>query len=168
MADKAKRKSHTQNIQNPIKDFHRAAMLDLILTWGTLDGALSMLAARILGLQMHEAADEIGKLRGSAKIAKMIKVFSEVEEGKTVAKILKKHKKAYEKHSVPRNRIAHAHCVGYSAIDDDYILFAVFERVGEDGLAVDAVPVEEMQRATSWGRNLTKIALRIVDDTELK
>lgn len=166
MAEKAKRKSHAQDIQNPIKEYHRTAMLDLVLTWGTLDGALGVLTARILGLQMHEAAEEIGKLRGSAKIAKMIKVFSEVEEGENVAKVLKKHKKAYEKHSVPRNRIAHAHCVGYSAIDDDYILFAVFERIGGDGLAVDAVPVEEMQRATSWGRNFTKMALRIVDETE--
>ncbi|KAF0170318.1 MAG: hypothetical protein FD162_3584 [Rhodobacteraceae bacterium] len=105
-----------------------------------------------MNLPLHEAADEIGKQNGSAKLAEVIKIISQVEAGKNFAKLLRKHKKTYEKYSKPRNKIAHGHCAGYLLCDENYVVFAVFERVaGSENMAADAVPVEEMERATKWG-----------------
>lgn len=140
------------NFNLPLKPLHREAMLDLVLAWGTLDGVLGMLLAKFLNLPLHEAADEIGKQNGSAKLAEVIKIISQVEAGKNFAKLLRKHKKTYEKYSKPRNKIAHGHCAGYLLCDENYVVFAVFERVaGSENMAADAVPVEEMERATKWG-----------------
>lgn len=136
----------------PLKPIHRDAMLDLVLAWGTLDGVLGMLLAKFLNLPLHEAADQIGKQNGSAKLAEVIKIVSQAEAGEKFAKLLRKHKKTYEKYSKERNKIAHGHCAGYLLCDENYIVFAVFERVaGGESMATDAVPIEVMERATKWG-----------------
>lgn len=46
--------------------------------------------------------------------------------------------------------IAHGHCAGYLTADETFVVFAIFERVGEENLAVEAVPIEEMERAVKW------------------
>ena len=76
---------------------------------------------------------------------------------------MKKHKRDYERHSGVRNRIAHSHCAGVWARDRDFIVFAAFEKVADNELAVDLVPIQEMQRATRWGRAMTAWAMKIVD-----
>ena len=139
------------NFKLPLKPLHREAMLDLVLAWGTLDGALAMLLAHVMGLPYHEAADTIGKQNGSGKLAEMIRLIKQRDSAEDAAKFLKKHIKLYERHSKSRNKIAHGHCAGYLLADENYVVFAIFERVAEENLAVDAVPVEEMERATKWG-----------------
>ena len=47
--------------------------------------------------------------------------------------------------------------------DRDFIVFAAFEKVEDDALAVYAIPIQEMQRATKWGRAMKDLALKIVD-----
>ncbi len=155
-----------EKIKTPVLEKHREAMLDLILAWGSLDGALGMMLSVFRGLPMPVGAEEMGKLPGSAKIEEMIKRLKESPTGIDAAKVLKKHKKTYEKFSVTRNKIAHSHCAGYSLENDDYIIFAVFERVGEDNLAVDAVPIDQMKRATNWGQEFTSVLLKMIDKTE--
>lgn len=112
------RELEAENYTLPLKPIHREAMLDLVLAWGTLDGVLGMLLAKFLNLPLHEAADEIGKQNGSAKLAEVIKIISQVEAGKNFSKLLRKHKKTYEKYSKPRNKIAHGHCPGYLLCDE--------------------------------------------------
>lgn len=147
----------------PLKDFQRNAMIDLVLAWGTLDGVLGMLLGKFLNLPLQEAADEIGKQNGSAKLAEVIRIISQLDAGKAFANQLRRHKKTYEKYSKPRNRIAHGHCAGYLTSDENYVIFAVFERVDIEYLAADAVPIEEMERATKWGQMFAAWLLRILE-----
>ena len=143
------------NVALPLKQPHRDAMLALVLAWGTLDGALAMLLATIMGKPYHETADLIGKQNGSAKLAEITRLIKGHAAAEATVKFLKRHKKNYEKYSVPRNRIAHGRCAGYLTRDENYIVFLVFERVGERDLAVDAVPLEELVRARRWGEAFT-------------
>ncbi|MCC5975206.1 MAG: hypothetical protein JJT81_14295 [Rubellimicrobium sp.] len=148
-------------VELPLKPIHRDAMLDLVLAWGTLDGALAMLLADIMRLPYHEAADTIGKQGGSGKLAEMIRLIRQSDSAKDAVKFLKKHKNLYERYSKPRNRIAHGHCAGYLLADENYVVFVVFERVGHEDLAVDAVPVEEMERATRWGKEFAAFIVQM-------
>jgi len=47
--------------------------------------------------------------------------------------------------------------------DDNYVVFAIFERTGQEGLAVDAIPVEEMERATKWGEAFTTFIVNMLN-----
>ncbi len=151
------------NYKLPLAPIHREAMLDLVLAWGTLDGALAMLLARVMEVPYHEAADTIGKQSGSGKLAEMIRLIKQRDSAEEAIKFIKKHKKLYERHSKPRNKIAHGHCAGYLLADENFVVFALFERTGEEGLTVDAVPIEEMQRATKWGEALATFILKTLN-----
>jgi len=50
-------------------------MLDLVLTWATIDGALSMLVANVREIPWVEAADDVRKRRGSAKLYEVIQAL---------------------------------------------------------------------------------------------
>lgn len=154
------------DIRAPISPKHRDVMLDLVLAWGSLDGALGMLLSRVMGVSMYEGAQRIGKLKGSKKFHEMIKIVRQVDGAEAAFKLLKKHKKNYEKYTKPRDRIAHSHCAGYWSKDEDYVVFATFDRAGQERLAIDLVPIDEMQRATDWAKSFVKFALGIVDSTE--
>ena len=151
------------NITPDLEQRHRDAMLDLVLAWGSLDGALGMLLSRVRGLPMDQGAELIGRRPNSAKLAEVCRVLRNSPGGADAARIMKKHTKNYELHSRPRNHIAHSHCAGVWTQDRDYIVFAVFEKVADNKLAVDAIPIQEMQRATRWGRAMTAMALKLVD-----
>ncbi len=142
---------------------HRDAMLDLVLAWGSLDGALGMLLSCVRGLPLDQGAELIGRRPSSAKLAEVCKVLRNAPGGADAARIMKKHKKNYELHSRPRNRIAHSRCVGVWTQDRNFIVFATFAKVTDNELAVDLVPIQEMQRATRWGRAMKDLALKLAD-----
>lgn len=151
------------NIKLPLKQPHRDAMLDLVLVWAALDGAIAMLLATIMGKPYHEAADLIGRQRGSCKLSAMIKLLRRYQTAGPIVTFLKKHKRKFEKFSVPRNRIAHARCAGYLASDENYIVFLVFERDGDNGMAVEAVPLDELERARRWGEAFSVWIIQTLD-----
>lgn len=88
---------------------HRDAMLDLVLAWGSLDGAFGALLSSLLGVPLAEGAEQIGKFSSSGKLAAIIKIVRNAAGGVNAARILKRHKKTYERYSFARNRIAHSH-----------------------------------------------------------
>ncbi len=151
------------DITPDLEQRHRDAMLDLVLAWGSLDGAFGILLSRVQGLPLDQGAELIGRLSSSRKLEEVCKVFRNTPGGADAARIMKKHKKNYELHSRPRNRIAHSRCVGVWTRDRDFIVFATFEKVGDNELAVDATPIQEMQRATRWGRAMRDMALKLAD-----
>ena len=151
------------DITPDLEQRHRDAMLDLVLTWGTLDGALGMLLSRVLGVPFDQGAELMSKMPSSARMAEVRKVLRNAPGGADAARIVKKHKKNYERYSFARNRIAHSHCAGVWTRDQDYIVFAPFKKFEDNLLAVDAIPIQDMQRATRWGRTVTAMALEIVD-----
>ncbi|WP_424942376.1 hypothetical protein [Aliiroseovarius crassostreae] len=144
-----------------LKSEHRDAMLDLVLTWATIDGALSMLLANVRSKSWVDAADEIRKLRGSNKLAQVIRALKDLENGAEAARKLCKIKRRYEKHSKLRDHIAHSRCIGASEVDPNCIVFLTFERVGENRLAMYQVPVEEMREANSWGVDFVHLLYRL-------
>lgn len=150
-------------IEPDLERRHRDAMLDLVLAWGELDGALGMFLSRVLGVSLVQGAELIGRESGSAKLAKVIKIVREAPNGADAARNLRKHKKNYERYSIPRNRIAHSKCVGIWTRDRDFIVFAVFEKVDDNLLELEAIPMQEMQRAIRWGKAMTALALKIAD-----
>ncbi len=112
---------------------------------------------------MDQGAELIGRRPNSAKLAEVCKVLRKAPGGADAARIVKKHKKNYELHSRPRNRIAHSRCVGVWTRDRDVIVFATFEKVADNELAIDLIPIQEMQRATRWGRAMRDMALKLAD-----
>ncbi|WP_223476702.1 hypothetical protein [Oricola indica] len=138
-------------------------MLDLILAWGELDSALGMLVSCALGLSMADGAEKVGSYPASAKFRELYKVLRDAPNGAEAARAVKRHKKNYELYSKVRKPIAHSKCVGVKSTDRDYVLFAVFEKTGENELAVDAVPIQQLELATQWGREMAEVAMRIVD-----
>ena len=48
-------------------------------------------------------------------------------------------------------------------LDRDFIVFAVFEKVSDNELAVELIPIQEMQRAARWGGAMTALALKLAD-----
>lgn len=152
-----------EDIECELEQRHRDAMLDLVLAWGSLDGALGMMLSRTIGIPLIDGAELIGKMPASARFAQMRKLMLANPGGAEAARTLKKHKRSYERYSTPRNFVAHSHCAGVWTKDRDYVVFATFEKVEPDGLAVDAVPLDEMKRATAWGRAMAKVALAIAD-----
>lgn len=116
-----------------------------------------------MGLSYHEAADTIGKQNGSGKLAEMIRLIKQRDSAEDSAKLLKNHKKLYERHSKSRNKIAHGRCAGYLLADENYIVFTIFERVGDENLAVDAVPIDEMERATKWGEAFSAFIFQMLN-----
>src|SRR4051812_24813695 len=112
-----------------IEQRHRDAMLKLILTWGTMDGALGMMLAKIAGKPLVDMAELISRANGSTRFAEMRKILKETPGAENAVAKLKKYKKQYEKFSTVRNAIAHSHCAGVLTKDREYLVFAAFEKV---------------------------------------
>ena len=71
-------------------------MLDLVLAWGSLDGAFGMLLSCVRELPLDHGAELIGRLPNSAKLAKICNVLRDVPGGANAARTMRKHKKSYE------------------------------------------------------------------------
>ncbi len=151
------------DITPDLEQRHRDAMLDLVLAWGELDGALGILLSGVRELPLVQGAELVGRRPNSAKLEEICKVLRNAPGGADAARIVEKHKKHYELHARPRNRIAHSHCRGVWTQDRNFIVFMTFEKVADNELAVDLIPIQEMQRATRWGRAMTAAVKKIVD-----
>ena len=112
-----------------LENRHCAAMLELILTEASLDGVLGALLSTMMGLTYSQGADMIGDLSSSKKFEEMRKLLKNAPTpgAQKAARVMRRHKKSYEKYSEPRNLIAHSHCAGVWAVDRDMILFATFD-----------------------------------------
>lgn len=153
------------DIDPNLEQRHRDVMIELILTWASLDNALSILLSHALEISLVEGADLIGKCSGSTKFHNLHKILRKYPKGFDAAKVIKKHKKSYENHSFARNRIAHAHCVGIWTRDRDFVVFAPFEKYKPepDALALDGIPLQEMRRATRWGNAMRHLVLKLAE-----
>ena len=145
----------------PLEQRHRDVMLDLILVWGALDGALGILLSSVRGMPLDVGAREFSTVRSSAKLQMVCQALGNVPGGAEAARILRKHKKQLERHARPRNRIAHSNCKGVWTMDPDFVVFLPFERFADGELVCEAIPIQEMQRAFRWGRGMTDLALKL-------
>ena len=150
------------DIEPDLEQRHRDAMLDLVLAWGSLDGALGVLLSDVLGVPLDQGAEQFGSGKyGSTKMLNEVrKALKKAPGGANAASIMKKLKKNYEQFSIVRNRIAHSHCKGVWTCDRNYIVFMKFEKVEANKLALYAIPIQEMEHATNWGLELRDLALK--------
>lgn len=151
------------DINGELEQRHREVMLNLVLTWGSLDGALGMMLSRSLGVALPDGAELVGRLSSSMKFEELRKQLLQSPNGQDAAKLIRRHKKKYEHHSKVRNQITHSHCAGFWTVDPEYVVFLKFERVGDQDLAVDRVPLDAMVEATNWGRMMKEFALHIAN-----
>lgn len=150
-----------EDINSTLEQRHRDIMLDLVLTWASLDGALGMMLTRSLGISLPAGAHEVGRLSSSNKFEELREQMLQSPDGQETAALIRRHKKQYERHSKVRNQITHAHCAGFWTVDPEYVVFLKFERAGEEDLAVDRVPLDAMLSAIRWGRAMREVALKI-------
>ncbi|RLP21992.1 hypothetical protein [Mesorhizobium sp. YM1C-6-2] len=143
-----------------LTDAQRDVMLDVILVWGKLDGAMGMMVAKALGKHPVEGADFVKDMSTSSRFLEIYKQLKDHPGGQAAARTMKKHKKKYELWSKVRNRIAHSNCVGHLRGRPDWIVFQLYQREGE-GLAIEATSIEEMKNAIRWGRAMTDLALKV-------
>ncbi|WP_339861409.1 hypothetical protein [Thalassospira alkalitolerans] len=149
------------DIVEELQQHHRDALLDLVLVWGALDGALGILLADVVGLPLAIAAEKIGAIPSWKKFDELIKLIKTYPDSETVVKKLKRIKKTYEKYSGVRNQIAHSKCLGYYKHDPQYVLFAKFEKTANDQLAMDCIPLQQFAIATRWGQEMHGFAMQI-------
>ena len=143
---------------------HRDAMLDLVLTWASLDSALGMVLTKILGRPMHEGPEIVAGMSSSKRFEEIRRALAAAPGGEIAAKLMRRRKKKYERFSGIRNRIAHSRCAG--TWKKDYVVFAVFERKGDTRLAVECIPLDEMRMARGWGQEMLRVFMQIVDYSE--
>jgi len=138
-------------------------MLDLILAWASLDGALGMMLARVLGVSLVEGAELVEDMPATARFAEMRRMMLKSGDGADAARMLKKHKKMYEQLSPMRNMIAHSHCAGFWKKHPDYVVFLTFQKAGPDALAVDGIHLQGMHRASIWANAMRELAFEIAN-----
>lgn len=148
----------------PLGQEHRDVMLDLILAWASLDGALGLLLAKVTDLTPSDCAFLVEKDGTGTKFNEIAKALRQEPRGGPAASKIRRYKKRYEKHSVLRNHVAHSRCVGCLAADPAYLIFLKFERFDEGSLRVDLVPLEDLRHATVWGNALHELVMRLVDN----
>jgi hypothetical protein len=153
------------DVERELEQRHRDALLDVIMSWASLDGALGMMLARIARITPVEAATLVEKMPATALFAEMRRIMlrSPAAHAVEAARTLKKHKKSYERIAPIRNMIAHSHCAGYWRKYPDYVVFMTFQKVGDDALAVDAVNIHGMNRAALWARAMRELAQQIAN-----
>ncbi|MBR0551733.1 hypothetical protein [Stakelama marina] len=145
-----------------LSDRARDAMLDLVLAWAHLDGALSMWVGARFGIAAHKNAILLGRSDGKSKLLKLQNLYRLDGEMEVVREI-KKIRRAYEQQVGPRNTVAHASCRGSLKSDPEMIVFATYEATAVGELAVDTIPIAKMVLSTKWAHRLSVQVHRISD-----
>lgn len=140
----------------------KAAMLNLVLAWAHVDGALSLWVGVKFELRADKTAILLGRSDAQSKLAKLQRLYS-LEGATQFVATIKAIKKSYEKHVRPRNTVAHASCRGCLKSEPDRIIFASYEAVKLDQLAIDAIPIEVMERSTAWANLLSERVEKIIN-----
>ena len=94
-----------QDINLDLPSHIRKVMLDLVLAWVELDGAISMMASAIFGLNPTTGSILVGKMRVSEKLERVVrlhKAYGVSDSAKTVKRI----KADYERLARARNLVA--------------------------------------------------------------
>ena len=142
----------------------REVMLDLVLAWAELDGAISMMASAIFGLNPTTGSLLMGKMRVSEKLERVVRLHKACGESDG-AKTIKRIKTDYERLARARNLIAHSKCAGVLRSDSNSLMFATFEATCHGELALDRLTLDDMKSGITWAKRLTARSLQVVDQS---
>ena len=146
----------------------RELLLNVVLRWASVDGAVSRLFASSHALDDVAHADAISALPTSTKIRQIYCIIKPLN--KPVGAAINKLKRLYEKRSVTRNLIAHAHCAGRMVSDPDRVVFLEYASRGTGGLIAAHVPLSQLREAIRFGeimRGEVERIDRIIRDANL-
>jgi len=150
----------------PLTNRAREVMLDLVLAWGELDGAISMLVAASFGLDTTRGSILLGRAAPPDKLLRLKRLYQAHGNAEMVKRVTDL-RAAYEHHSAGRNLVAHSKCVGVRASNPEHVVFATFEVTTKGELAIDEAPLSAMEHAIRWAKSHTKLCLKIADDAGL-
>lgn len=129
----------------------RETMLELILAWAYLDGALALWVAAKFDIPADKCAVLLGRTDGKGKLRKLQKLY-DLQGHKDVAAEIRKSGKIYDEQVARRNTLAHAGCWGSLHSNPERIVFAAYEvhRLGQ--LAIEVIPLSTMKQSSNWAR----------------
>lgn len=136
------------------------AMLDVVLVWASIDGAVSQLYVAARGLEDVEHADDASDQPSHWKL-RQVQLIARPHAPAFAARF-GKLKKQYEAHSKVRDTIAHCHCAGRMITEPERAVFLRY-RCHDDGLMVDAISLTQLKEARRFGTHLKGLALNLVD-----
>lgn len=148
-------------VDQTLDEATRSVMLDLVLVWASLDGAIGMMLSKAIGSSPLEGAELVDRIPTNERFRELQKALRLTPGGAAAATKIKKYKRQYERFSKIRDMIVHSHCAGRAKADPTWVVFLKFERVGDAEMACDAVDVAEFRRATIWGKELHALAMRV-------
>lgn len=145
----------------------RLAMLDLVLAWARVDTTIAQLATAAFSMDPTVGAVVFKRTPVPDRLRNMRELNLQLGRLDN-AKALRKLKDQYEKHSEPRNTIAHAACVGFLTAPDR-LVFLPFEAAESFGrLAVDIVPLRVIIEATTFAKHVDKTANALIDEQRVR
>ncbi len=155
-----------KDLERFIPDATRLMMLDLVMIWARVDTGIGQLASTIFGMRPSIGAVIFNRMRVQDRLMRLrdLCVQMEHEEG---AKHFRQMKKEYEKHSKPRNLIAHAACIGITRSNPVSLVFLPFEAEGPYGnLAVEQVNLEIIAQSIEWGKRIESEVIAQLSESE--
>ncbi len=129
----------------------KESMLEHILAWAYLDGALALWVGAKFDIPADKCAILLGRTDGKGKLRKLQKLY-ELQGHKDVAAEFRKSGKIYESQVASRNTLAHAGCWGSLRSNPDRIVFAAYEVHALGQLAVEVIPLSIMRESAEWAR----------------
>lgn len=137
----------------------------LVLQWARVDAAISQIVAASFSLSPTAGAILMERTSVADRLRKVRQLQLSLGRNDH-AKSLQKVKKQYEEHAKPRNMIAHAACAGVWTQSRQHLVFMPFEVEGAYGnLAIEAIHINVIRRATRFGIALEKNIMALVDET---
>lgn len=155
-----------ENLDRTIPRATRLLMLDLVLIWARVDTAIGQLSSHMFNLQPSIGAVLFKRMRVPDKIGRLRDLCLHIgsEDG---AKHFQHMKKSYEKHSKPRNLVAHAACIGMLKDKSETLVFLPFEAEPKFGhLAIELVTGETIREAVRWGESIEDNAIKTLSETD--
>lgn len=154
-----------ESIRRPIPRSVRVLMADLILAWARVDSSIAQLSGAAFALDATASAIVFRRTSVADRIMKLREL--NVQLGRLEqAKVLRALKKDYEAHSRVRNLLAHAACAGMLKANPPRLVFLPFEAEGGFGkLAIEVVPLIELEKSIRWGARLERNIITMLDET---
>lgn len=144
----------------------RLIMLELVMTWARVDTTIGQLTTTLFGISPSIGAVLFNRMRVQDRLMKLRDLCLQVEQPES-AKHFRKLKDQYEKHSKPRNLIAHATCIGVTRTEPQHLVFLPFEAEGAYGnLAIEQVPVEMVIQSIRWGERIEKDLIATLNESD--
>ncbi len=142
----------TDDLDRVLTTEARELMLDLVLRWASLDGAVSQLYASLLDRDDETHADEISDMKMSVKLRTIELTLR--KGAPALSRTIAKLKKQAERYGKLRDTIAHCHCAGMRKSAPGIIVFLRYRRHASGGLIVDAIPIEHIDEAKRFAEHL--------------